>query len=67
MRKPHLDLNVQIWYSRGGAIHISSDDPRFVDADGNHKGLNTAISATRQPKTFQLVDALPQREDVQRR
>ena len=67
MSKPHIDLTVQIWYGEGGAIHLSSDDPRLVDPDGTRTGLNIAISAKRQPKTFQRVDALLKREDVQER
>lgn len=67
MGKPHIDLTVQVWYGQGGAIQISSDDPRLIDPDGTRKGLNMAISRTRQPKTFQRVDALLKREGVQQR
>jgi hypothetical protein len=67
MSKPHLDLTVQVWYGEGGAIHLSSDDPRLVDPDGKRKGLNMAISRTKQPKTFKRVDDLLRREGVTRR
>jgi hypothetical protein len=67
MSKPHIDLTVQVWYGQGGAIHISSDDPRLIDEDGTRKGLNMAISPTRHPKTFRRVDSLLTREGVQKR
>jgi hypothetical protein len=68
MSKPHIELVVNVWYGEGGAIHLSSDDPRLVDpASGKRKGLNMAISRSRQPKTYAMVDALLRKEDVQRR
>jgi hypothetical protein len=65
-RNVQLD-RVNVWYGQGNSIHISSDDRRIVDESGTYKGLNIAISKTRQPKMYKYLDLLLQREGIERR
>lgn len=58
---------VYVWYStQDKTIHISCDDQRITDETGKYKGLNIAISPTRQPKTHRWLDILLQRNGVKR-
>jgi hypothetical protein len=57
---------VYVWFGQGNSIHISSDDRRIVDESGEYKGLNVAVSKSRQPKSYRKLELLLQREGIER-
>ena len=61
MAANYVTLTVQVW-DRGSGIHISCDDKRITDENGEYKGLNIAVSKTRQPKTHRYLELLLERE-----
>lgn len=57
--QPHyqaLVLEVHLWRGKDNSIHLSCNDDRLVDDNGNYKGMNIAISRRRQPASFNYLD-----------
>lgn len=60
-------LQVFVWRTQNGSIHLSSDDRRLVDETGKYRGINVAVSKQRQPQTYKRLAALLDREQAKDR
>ena len=51
LMQKYTTIEVHVWESNDGSIHLTSNDQRITDHNGRWKRMNIQISRRRQPRT----------------